>query len=65
MKMLLTLAMKEIRDGLRNRWIAAAIIVLGTLALALSMLGSAPTGSIRASALDVTVISLASLSAAP
>lgn len=62
MKMLLTLAMKEIRDGLRNRWIAAAIIVLGTLALALSMLGSAPTGSIRAGALDVTVISLASLS---
>lgn len=62
MKMLLTLALKEIRDGLRNRWIAAAIIVLGTLALALSMLGSAPTGSIRASALDVTVISLASLS---
>ncbi|MDT8453331.1 MAG: ABC transporter permease subunit [Gammaproteobacteria bacterium] len=62
MKMLLTLALKEIRDGLRNRWIAAAIIVLGTLALALSILGSAPTGSIRASALDVTVISLASLS---
>lgn len=62
MKMLWTLAMKEIRDGLRNRWIAAAIIVLGTLALALSLLGSAPTGSIRASALDVTVISLASLS---
>ncbi|MDH5612890.1 MAG: ABC transporter permease [Gammaproteobacteria bacterium] len=54
--------MKELRDGLRNRWIAAAIIVLGTLALVLSMLGSAPTGSIRASALDITVISLASLS---
>ncbi len=62
MKMLLILALKEIRDGLRNRWIAAAIVVLGTLALALSMLGSAPTGSISASALDVTVISLASLS---
>lgn len=62
MKMLWYLALKELRDGLRNRWIAAAIIVLGGLALALSMLGSAPTGSVRASALDITVISLASLS---
>ena len=62
MKLLWTLALKEIRDGLRNRWIAAAIIVLGTLALALSLLGSAPTGSVRVSDLDITVISLASLS---
>lgn len=56
------LAFKELKDGMRNRWIAAAIIVLGTLALALSLLGSAPTGSIKAGAMDVTVISLASLS---
>ncbi len=62
MKMLWTLAMKELRDGLRNRWIAAAIIVLGTLALVLSLLGSAPTGSVKASAMDISVISLASLS---
>ena len=54
--------MKELRDGLRNRWVAAAILVLGTLALALSLLGSAPTGSIKASAMDISVISLASLS---
>ncbi len=54
--------MKELRDGLRNRWIAAAIIVLGTLALALSLLGAAPTGSVKASAMDISVISLASLS---
>ena len=60
--MLWCLAMKELRDGLRNRWIAAAIIVLGTLALALSLLGSAPTGSVKVSALDISVISLASLS---
>ncbi len=62
MNMLWTLALKELRDGLRNRWIAAAIVVLGTLALALSMLGSAPTGAVKASALDISVISLASLS---
>ena len=62
MKILWILAFKELKDGLRNRWIAAAIIVLGGLALALSLLGSAPTGSIRASTLDISVISLASLS---
>jgi Cu-processing system permease protein len=62
MKLLWILAFKELRDGLRNRWIAAAIVLLGTLALALSMLGSAPTGSLRAGALDISVISLASLS---
>ena len=62
MRMLWILARKELRDGLRNRWIAAAIIVLGGLALVLSLLGSAPTGSIRASTLDISVISLASLS---
>ncbi|PCJ85662.1 MAG: hypothetical protein COA54_10720 [Thiotrichaceae bacterium] len=62
MKMLWILAKKELRDGLRNRWIAAAIIVLGTLALALSLLGSAPTGSVKVSAMDISIISLASLS---
>lgn len=62
MKMLWIIALKELRDGIRNRWIAAAIILLGTLALALSLLGSAPTGSIRASSLDIMVINLANLS---
>jgi Cu-processing system permease protein len=62
MKMLWTLAMKELRDGFRNRWVAAAIIVLGILALVLSVLGSAPTGSARVSELDISVIGLASLS---
>ncbi|MCP4471038.1 MAG: ABC transporter permease [Gammaproteobacteria bacterium] len=62
MKMLWTLALKELRDGFRNRWVAAAIVVLGILALVLSILGSAPTGSVRVSELDISVISLASLS---
>ncbi|HEY9200489.1 MAG TPA: ABC transporter permease subunit [Gammaproteobacteria bacterium] len=62
MKMLWIIAHKELRDGIRNRWIAAAIMLLGTLALALSLLGSAPTGSIRASSLDIMVINLANLS---
>jgi len=62
MKMLWTIALKELRDGFRNRWVAAAIVLLGILALVLSILGSAPTGSVRVSALDISVISLASLS---
>jgi Cu-processing system permease protein len=56
------LARKELRDGMRNRWIAAGIFVLGGLALALALLGSSPRGLIRASTLDVTVVSLSSLS---
>ena len=62
MKMVWILALKELRDGFRNRWIIAAIVVLAILALALSVLGSAPTGSVRVSELDISVISLASLS---
>ena len=61
-RVLRQLAFKELRDGLRNRWVAAAILVLGGLALVLSLLGSAPTGSVRASLLDVSVVSLSSLS---
>ncbi len=56
------LAGKEIRDGLRNRWIAATILALAGLALTLAFLGSAPVGSISANALSVTVVSLSSLS---
>ena len=62
MSIVWTLALKELRDGLRNRWVAAAIIVLGILAVALSVLGSAPTGSVRVSELDIHVISMVSLS---
>ena len=56
------LAVKEIRDALRNRWVAATILALAGLALAVALLGSAPVGSVKASALAITVVSLASLS---
>jgi len=62
MRMLWILLRKELRDGVRNRWVAACVLLLGILALSLSVLGSAPAGSIRISALDASVISLASLS---
>lgn len=56
------LAAKEIRDGIRNRWVAATILLLGTLALTLSFLGSVPTGELKVAALEVSVVSLTSLS---
>jgi len=56
------LAAKEIRDGLRNRWIAATILLLTSIALSLYFLGSAPIGNVKATSLDVTVVSLANLS---
>lgn len=61
MRAIRIIAAKEIRDGLRNRWIAATIVLLAALALALYFLGSAPTGTVKASALDISVVSLASL----
>ncbi len=55
------IAVKEIREGLRSRWIVAITLLLGILALALSFLGAAPTGSTGASPLEVMVVSLSSL----
>ncbi|MHA6645306.1 ABC transporter permease subunit [Mesorhizobium sp. A623] len=61
MKTIMLMASKEIREGMRNRWVLAATTLLAALALTLTFLGSAPTGSVGAGALDVVVISLASL----
>lgn len=62
MKALAHLAGWEVRDGLRNRWIAGAVLLLAALSLTLAFLGSAPIGQVKASAMTVTVVSLASLS---
>lgn len=61
MKTIMLLSVKEVREGLRNRWVVAATGLLAALALTLTFLGSAPTGTVGAGALDVVVISLASL----
>lgn len=53
---------KEVRDGLRNRWVLAVTLLLAALALSLGFLGSAPTGSVKVDPLTVTVVSLSSLS---
>ena len=62
MNPIVILASKEIHDGMRNRWVAATILLLGMLALILSFLGSAPTGELKVAALEVSVVSLTSLS---
>jgi Cu-processing system permease protein len=55
-------ASKEVSDAVRNRWVAMAILLLGSLALALSFLGTVPVGETRVSGLDVGVVNLTSLS---
>ena len=62
MRTVLVLALGEIREGLRNRWVAASILLLATLAFALSALGSAPTGTVDVHPLSISVASLSSLS---
>ena len=58
----LILGVKEFRDGIRNRWVSVSILLLGALALALSFLGSTPVGDVDATTLEVSVVSLTSLS---
>jgi Cu-processing system permease protein len=55
------IALKEVRDGLRNRWIVATTLLLASLALTLAFLGAAPTGTVKVSPLEVTIVSLTSL----
>ncbi|MCC7281846.1 MAG: ABC transporter permease [Acetobacteraceae bacterium] len=62
MRTIAIIALKEIQEGLRNRWVLATTLLLAGLALSLAFLGSAPAGNIRAGRLDVVVVSLSSLS---
>ncbi|MDH3232190.1 MAG: ABC transporter permease [Alphaproteobacteria bacterium] len=62
MNAVFTIAAREIREGVRNRWVLATTLVLAALALTLAFLGSTPAGTVKASALAVTVVSLSSLS---
>jgi len=57
----LVIAGKEISDGMRNRWVLGATLLLAALAFALTFLGSAPSGELGVKPLAVVVVSLASL----
>ncbi len=61
MSVVAIIAGKEIRDGLRNRWVLGTTVLLTALALTLAFVGSAPTGTVKLSLLAVTVVSLSSL----
>src|SRR6186713_2693670 len=61
MRTIVIIAVKEIQEGLRNRWVLATTLLLAALALSLTFLGSAPTGNVGAGALDVVIVSLSSL----
>ncbi|MDD9991771.1 MAG: ABC transporter permease subunit [Rhodospirillales bacterium] len=52
----------EVLAGIRNRWMLAATLLLGVLALTLAFVGSTPAGPVAASRLAITVVSLSSLS---
>jgi Cu-processing system permease protein len=58
---ILVIAGAEIRAALRNRWVLATTLLMAALALSLAFLGSAPTGTVGVGALEVTVVSLSSL----
>ena len=56
------IAGREVLAGIRNRWLLAASLLLGVLALTLAFIGSTPAGPVAASPLAITVVSLSSLS---
>lgn len=61
MTSILVLAGKEFRDGLRNKWVAGATLLLAALAFALTFVGSSPTGLLDVKPLAVSVVSISSL----
>ena len=61
MRNVIIIAGKEVRDGFRNRWVVATTLLMAALALTLTLLGSAPAGTVGVSTLSVTVVSLSSL----
>ena len=62
MKPILIMALAEIQEGIRNRWVLASILLLLILAVSLTLMGSTPVGITKASLLSVTMVSLTSLS---
>jgi Cu-processing system permease protein len=62
MRQTLIIAGKEIRDGIRDRWVLATTLLLAVFALTLAFLGATPTGAVNVSQLATTIVSLSSLS---
>ena len=56
MSAILTIARRELAEGMRNRWVVSMTVVMAALAGTIAALGSAPTGSTATGALDVVVV---------
>jgi Cu-processing system permease protein len=61
MHAVLTVAGKEFRDGLRNRWVLAITLVFALLAVGIGYFGAAASGTVGFTSVATTVVSLASL----
>ena len=57
----MTIAAKECRDRIRNRWALAVASVFTVFALAIAYFGAAQQGSVGLRSADVTIASLVSL----
>jgi len=57
----ITVASKEFKDGLRNRWIIAITLMFAVFSVGLSFFGSVASGTVGFMSLPVTITSLASL----
>ena len=62
MNPIITVALKEFQDGLRNRWLISITLIFAVLAIGLSYYGSAASGQLEAPSLSTTIASLSSLS---
>ncbi|MFT6916670.1 MAG: Cu-processing system permease protein [Motiliproteus sp.] len=61
MNAIVTVAAKEFRDGLRNRWVVAISAIFAILAIGLAYFGAAAAGQVGFTSLSTTLVSLASL----
>jgi Cu-processing system permease protein len=60
-RVILTIAGKELRDRLRNRWVLAVALVFTALALVIAYFGNAQQGTLGFRSMAVTIASLVSL----
>ncbi|NOZ36544.1 MAG: ABC transporter permease [Gammaproteobacteria bacterium] len=61
MNKVFVVAVKEFKDGLRNRWVAGITVVLALFAMAISYFGAAASGMVGFTSLSTTIVSLSSL----
>lgn len=61
MKVIWYIALKELRDGLRNRWLLAISLLFVLLATGIAWFGAAAAGEVGFSSISTTIASLASL----